>query len=485
MSGIAGVFGKAADAELTTRMLDKLTHRGPDKVEIVEGPGYVVGCCEQGLGARASRALAYDERVALAVDGLIDNERPADVPDVEVLKDLYHRDGHALGPSIDGTFALAVAREGELFLLRDHVGARSLFYGERDGVTCFASELKALSGLVDEVTELPAGRMYSTRDGLRDYAPFVPEVPDAERPEQAKRVLRDLLIRATEAQMADGAVGGSGMSGGLDSSVIAAIAVQIQPDLPLFTVGIEGSEDLENARRMAAHLGAQKRHHVLKATEEDVENLVRDAIYFLESFEEDCVSGTIANLLTSSLAAEHTNCSLSGEGSDELFGGYHLLKTIPDPVGRQRMMERLVAIAWNTALRRLDRGWMAHSVQYRTPFLDNRVIAFSRKIPVEWKIHGPEQTEKWIVREAFRDLLPREIADRRKLRFAAGAGVDDLMDRIAARHVRDTELQDAPLSAGGYALSSPKELWYYRIFREHFPSPGFESQVARWDPHKP
>lgn len=484
MSGIAGAFGQNADRNLVQKMLGKITHRGPDDRHVLDGPSFAIGCCEVKSGKKRTRAHAGGTERALVFDGLVFNDPHSDKSDADVLWDLLDRHNKDALGRVDGTFAIAVADGRELTLARDHVGAKPILYGSKEGTTYFASEVKALQGLVDEVTELPAGKYLSTSTGLHDFPMFTPEIPSFETPEEAQVVLRELLFKATEDRMHDGAVGGSGMSGGLDSSVIAAIAYTIEPGIPLFTVGLKGSEDIANARLMAEHLGASDRHHVWVITEEDIEQAVRDAVYYLESFEEDCISGTIANMLTSRLASRHTNCCLSGEGSDELFGGYHLLKQIADLNKRKTSMDRLVAIAYNTALRRLDRGWLAHSVNYRTPFLDSRVIAFANAIPIDWKVHEPEQTEKWIVREAFRDLLPEPIANRPKLRFSAGTGVDDLMDRIARKHVSEEEFSTSTRTAAGFALESAKELWYYKIFKELFPEPGYEGQVDRWDPFK-
>lgn len=485
LSGIIGIVGPDAQEETARRMLEAIRHRGPESTHVQVGDGFVVGCCQQGLSTRVTPAHAGDERGSLLLDGLVFNPRKDNRSDVDVLWDLYQQLGEGFVSAADGTFSLARVAPGTLQLARDHVGARSLFFATQGESTFFATELKALKGLVDEPQELPAGHVLASDGQVSPFSPYEPVVPDFESPEQAQTVLRELLVQATADRLADGAVGGSGLSGGLDSSVIAAIAYKLGHRVPLFTIGLPGSEDLSNARLMSDHLGGRAQHYVLTVDAEQIEGLVKEAVWQLESYEEDCISGCIANLLTSKLAAEHTNCCLSGEGSDELFGGYHLLKTIHDLSARKAMMDKLVAIAYNTALRRLDRGWMAHSVQYRTPFLDSRVIAFSRKIPTEYKIHGVEQTEKWIVREACRDLLPDTIADRPKLRFAAGAGVDDIMDRIAAKHVTPAEFEATSRTSAGNELNSPKELWYYKIFRTLFPQEGFEKQVARWDPYKP
>jgi asparagine synthase (glutamine-hydrolysing) len=150
---------------------------------------------------------------------------------------------------------------------------------------------------------------------------------------------------------------------------------------------------------------------------------------------------------------------------------------------RERLAQKLLEIAYNTALRRLDRGWKANGVVYRTPFLDPRVVAFSQKIPMEWKIYGENQIEKYILREAFRDMLPEKIANREKLRFAMGTGMDDVMDDVIAAKIDPGEFEKRPKAAYGLPFASFKELYYYDEFLRLFP-PAYEKQTIRWDPFK-
>ncbi len=288
--------------------------------------------------------------------------------------------------------------------------------------------------------------------------------------------------------MADGAVEGVSLSGGLDSSIIAAVARQFNAKLKLFSCTIKRypSKDIGYAKLMANYLGLE--HHIYRITDEDIARIIPRAIWHLESFDEDCVSGFIANFYTSRMVSQFTNCILVGEGADELFGGYFgELQKVSDPAQREEVARKLISIAYNTALRRLDRAWMANSVNYRTPYLDPAVTAFSNKIPLELKVREDEtqgrEVEKWILREAFRDLLPSEIVNRPKLRFARGVGVDDLMDEITAKKVGKKTQGKNPKAQQGVGLNSPKEHYYYRIFRRYFPK-GYENLTARWDPFK-
>jgi asparagine synthase (glutamine-hydrolysing) len=164
---------------------------------------------------------------------------------------------------------------------------------------------------------------------------------------------------------------------------------------------------------------------------------------------------------------------------DDSGGPYLVLEFVEG----ETLAQKLVEIAYNTALRRLDRAWMANGVVYRTPYLDTKVVAFSQAIPMAWKIYGENQVEKFILREAFRDMLPEKIANREKLRFAMGVGTDDVMDGLVSDVVDPKEIEDRPNAAYGLPYASFKEIYYYDEFLRIFP-PAYEKQTVRWDPFK-
>jgi asparagine synthase (glutamine-hydrolysing) len=401
---------------------------------------------------------------------------------------LYKQHGMAFPGHLEGVFAAAVIDGEDVLLARDAVGVRPLYWGSTPrGGTCFASEMKAMVGVSEDVSELLPGTTFSSARGVAGYEPHAPVVHVPNDWQAAASALHDCVMRAVERRLQDGAVGACLLSGGLDSSIIAAAVKAMGADMPLMTVGYEGgAPDVENARLVAEHLGMK--HEIRIFTAHEIEGLVPRAVHTMESFDEDCVSGTISNLFASDLASQTTNCILSGEGGDELFGGYHLLKDVPTQSARLLMMKRLVAVAYNTAVQRLDRSMMGNSINYRTPFIDSEVMAFAAHLPVDWKIHqtgSGELIEKWLLREAFKELLPEAIYKRSKLRFAGGTGTDDVMDDIARNHVKEGDFNaEARSTPEGYTLSSPKELWYYGLFKERFPAPCFERLVGRWDPNK-
>ncbi len=488
MAAIAGCMGKGNPSDCVTGMLETLRHRGPDTRKLESGRAGAFGVGAASISPERGDGFASDGDVLLFFDGEIHNERGSGESDAETALRIYRDRGRCFAAHLHGVFACAVLDGDELVLARDSVGVRPLYWGTANGNTlCFASEMKALAGLANNVQELLPGTTFSSQSGVAGYLPQTPAVAVPRHSAEAIGLVRDTLLKAVERRLADGGAGACLLSGGLDSSIIAAAVKALGAKMPLLTVGFEGgSSDVENAKIMAEHLGFE--HRIAEFSQADIEAIVPQAVRTMESFDEDCVSGTIANLFASKLAREHSMCILSGEGGDELFGGYHLLKDLPSDSARQRMMQRLVDIAYNTAVQRLDRSMMAHSIHYRTPFIDTEVMALAAHVPVPWKIRdvgNGKLVEKWILREAFKDLLPEPIYRRDKLRFSGGTGVDGIMDRIAEKKLEPNAFNEqSRRTPGGYTLNSPKELWYYRLFKDNFPDDSFEQLVGRWDPGK-
>ncbi len=486
MAGIVGILGSPRDPARTDAMLDKVKHRGPDHRETVSDGDLAGGVCAADLSPARGTGFAREGDTVVLLDGEVYNARPQGKSDADVVLDLFHEYGRTFPGHLEGVFAAAVWNGEELLLARDAVGVRPMYVGRTaKRHVCFASEVKALVGLAEEIQDLPPAVTFSSRSGIAGYLPRYPEASVPSDFDEAVAAVRETLTGAVERRLEDGAIGACLLSGGLDSSINAVVAYELGARMPLVTVGMEGAADVENAKIVADHLDAE--HHIRLYTQDEITDSVRRAVYALESFDEDCVSGTISNLFASSKAAEMTNCILSGEGGDELFGGYHLLKDLPTEAERLAMMHNLIAVAYNTALQRLDRAMMANGITYRTPFIDSHVIALAQQLPVRWKIHDSGQgkwTEKHILREAFKDLLPETIYRRVKLRFAAGTGTDERMDAVAEGKLDGDFTEAARKTPGGYRLNSPKELWYYQLFKQDFPGLHFESLVGRWDPGK-
>jgi asparagine synthase (glutamine-hydrolysing) len=484
MAGIAGILG--ADNDELARMLDRIRHRGPHETWINREKGINLGCCELNMGGNSKPGSHHtaDGGRAVVLDGRIYNQEKGNKTDAEAVLALYDRFGTQFARKIDGDFACAISDGGRAVLARDWAGVKPLYYGHCEGRLCFASEAKSLVGIADDVKEFPPGYVYSPELGFQNYARQVVETPDFENCEQAKKVLRQLLVEATEKRMKDGAVGGVLLSGGLDSSLITYMAHKVNPDIECFTVSMEEGKDLPLAKDVTKYLGIK--HHILMFGEKEINEILPQAIYHQEMYEESCVHGAIANFLAGRFVKPHTSCVLTGEGADEFLGGYDgQFRQGENPEEVASIVDTLINVAHNTALQRLDRLAAANSIETRTPFLDTRVMDFCLKIPLSCKIHGEEQVGKWVLRQAFEDALPEHIIYQTKRFFAQGSGVAFIMRKMAEKHITEQELREHNRIEGNPWLSSVEELYYYRIFKETFPQAAFDRLVGRWDPFRP
>ncbi|MCJ7604989.1 MAG: asparagine synthase-related protein [Dehalococcoidales bacterium] len=400
MAGIVGVLGSDA-GELKT-MLTTIGYRGPHETWEHRQDPVNLGCLELNVGGACKDGShhAYDGEVAAIVDGRIYNEETQGMTDAEAVIALYKKYGTRFAGKVDGDFAFAVADGGTLLLARDWAGIKPLYYGHSDHKLCFASEAKALIGIADDVKEFPPGYLYSRELGFMKYAAEAVVTPEFEDYEQGKKVSRELLMEAVEKRMKDDAVGGILLSGGLDSSLIAYMAHEIKPDIECFTVSMEEGQDLPLAKDVTKYLGVK--HHILMFGEKEIHEILPQAIHHQEMYEESCVHGAIANYLAGRFVSPHTKVVLTGEGADEIFAGYDgQYKKGENPEEIASIIDKLVNVAHNTALQRLDRLNAANAYESRTPFLDAKVMDFALKIPLQYKIHGEEQTGKWILRQAF------------------------------------------------------------------------------------
>jgi len=492
MAAIAGIVSRNREKlkQVTAqveKMIEAMRHRGPDNTVIRALPDSTgaLGAAEINLTPARTQCTSVAGTPYIVFDGELFNERAEGQTDIELFEEYYQKYGKGCFSHLDGSYCCAILDGDEAIIARDPVGARPLFYGMECGLFCFSTEMK---GLIDHISydihELVPGHIYSTKEGLKQFDPYVPETPEPEDLKHAASILRELVIEAVRKRM--NGLNAVSLSGGLDSSIVAAIAKEFDPDLRLFTGTIESSEapDLGNAQLMADFLGLE--HYVYRITDSDISDFIPQAVWYLESFDEDCISGLIANYYVSRMVKAYGDNILVGEGADELFGGYRMVLKSPEVTSdehRENLAKKLLSIAYSTALRRLDRGWMANAVIYQTPYLDPKVVAFSRKLPMEWKIYGEKQIEKYILREAFKDMLPEQIYNREKLRFAMGTGIDSVMDGIVSKEVDPGRIAEFPKSYYGMPFATFKEIYYYEEYIRQFP-PAYEKQTIRWDPFK-
>jgi asparagine synthase (glutamine-hydrolysing) len=399
--------------------------------------------------------------------------------DTEAVLHAYEDHGASVVNHLDGMFAFVIADGGNLFAARDPIGIKPLYYGFKDGAFWFASELKALAPHCVDIHEFPAGSYFHTKDGFKTYYE-VPEVsPEDRSTEEHIQILRKTLEECVVKRLMSDVPLGAFLSGGLDSSLIAAIARKHMETLHTFTVGIEGSRDLEAARVVARHLDTV--HHEYVITPEEVVEKLPEIIYYLESFDQDLVRSAIPCYFTSRIAAEQVKVILTGEGADELFAGYTYYKGITDQSILQQELRRSVSALHNVNLQRVDRMTMAHSIEGRVPFLDLEMIKLGQMIPSDLKLPAGVGPEKWILRKAFEDLLPHEIVWRDKEQFDEGSGTVDIVNAALAGVMNDQEAARYQRVHAKWNLRSPEECHYHRLFMEVYDNPEpILSNVGRW-----
>ena len=504
MCGIAGCIG-APDVATIERMLDALGHRGPNDRGV-----HVAGKMTLGHTRLSIVDVAGGHQPILGPDGnsgIIGNgeiynfrELRRDLvqrhpfkthSDTEVALHLYLEKGPEAVKELDGMFAFAVFAGDDYLLARDPVGIKPLYYAYRDDRLYFSSELGAMSlAGVEEVHEFPAGHYYTPATGFVRYYQ-VPEICDDKLtdPDQATARISDTFRRAVKKRLlADPEIPvGAFCSGGLDSSLIAAIAAEEIPHLHTFAVGMtdakgQDSEDLVAARIVAEHIGST--HHELVFTEEEYYAALPEVIGKLESYDPSLVRCAVPCYFTCKLAAQYVTVVLTGEGADELFAGYHYMKHLPQEQlnGECR---RLISTLHNINLQRADRIGMLFSLELRVPFLDKEMIALSMEIPPELKIREQNgaKIEKWILRQAFSGsgLLPDEVLWRYKVQYTQGAGCESLGEKLAEREISDEELAELKAANPRAVINSKEAAFYFKIFRDYHPQDSILGSIGIWN----
>ena len=486
------------------RMSQKIRHRGPDWSGIYCG-GHAILCHERLsiVDPQSGKQPLYspDGRQVLAVNGEIYNHqaiRQATATDYEyqtgsdceVILALYRAHGIHFLEQLSGIFAFALYDEerDEYLIVRDPIGVIPLYIGhDADGKTYVASELKALEGFCDEYEPfLPGHYLYSregvmrrwyTRDWM-DYEAVKDNGADIDS-------LRVSLQEAVKRQLMSDVPYGVLLSGGLDSSIISAIAQKFAarrvedggqtgawwPRLHSFAVGLKGAPDLEKARLVAEHIGTV--HHEINYTIQEGLDALRDVIYFTETYDVTTVrASTPMYLLARVIKSMGIKMVLSGEGADEIFGGYLYFHKAPSARAfHEETVRKLGKLHWYDCLR-ANKSLSAWGVEGRVPFLDRDFLDIAMRLNPKAKMCPGQEIEKKILRQAFADLLPEEIAWRQKEQFSDGVGYSwiDTLKRITSEQVSDEQMAHA---AERFPIHTPlcKEEYFYRsIFEEHFPS---------------
>lgn len=508
MCGIVGIFDiKEQSSELrkkALRMSQKIRHRGPDWSGIYCGSHAIL--CHERLSIvdpQSGKQPLYspDGKQVLAVNGEIYNHQQIRQEtaseyeyqtgsDCEVILALYRARGINFLERLSGIFAFALYDEerDEYLIARDPIGVIPLYIGhDKDGKTYVASELKALEGFCDEYEPFLPGHYLYSREGVmrrwytRDWMEY-----DAVKDNSADiDKLRVGLQEAVKQQLMSDVPYGVLLSGGLDSSIISAIAQKYAakrvedggqtgawwPRLHSFAVGLKGAPDLEKARCVAEHIGTV--HHEINYTIQEGLDAIRDVIYFTETYDVTTVrASTPMYLLARVIKSMGIKMVLSGEGADEIFGGYLYFHKAPSAQAfHEETVRKLSKLHWYDCLR-ANKSLSAWGVEGRVPFLDRDFLDIAMRLNPQAKMCPGDVMEKKILRKAFADMLPEEIAWRQKEQFSDGVGYSwiDTLKKITSEQVSDEQMAHA---AERFPIHTPlcKEEYFYRsIFEEHFPS---------------
>ncbi|HVX44878.1 MAG TPA: asparagine synthase (glutamine-hydrolyzing) [Mycobacteriales bacterium] len=473
-------------------MLGELDHRGPDgQGTRLTGPTWL-GHTRLAIvdldGGHQPLTTSRSENWLVANGEIYNhNDLRAQLPgpfgtdsDSEVILHVLADGGPAGIHRMRGMYAFCAAGpDGQVVLGRDPLGVKPLYWARHEDRMLVASELRAFPDEVrPAVAEFPPGHHWTPADGLVPFVDLHTEPLGAGRPlgppftarGQAQSAIRESLVRSVRQRMMADVPVGVFLSGGLDSSIVAAImARESAPGARVrsFAAGTPGSPDLEAARLVAEHLGLE--HHERIYTDDEVIAVLPEVVRSTESYEPSLIRSAVPNYLLAELAARHVKVVLTGEGADELFAGYHHLRELDVAALRTALADGIETLH-HLNLQRCDRVTMAHGLEARVPFLSQELIAVAHRIPLEWKLLGEDgqdrANEKAILREAFAGCLPPEILWRRKEQFGDGSGTADVMARQAENLVPDTGWAAVRIP-GLPKARSREELGYQRIFADH------------------
>lgn len=508
MCGIAAILNiRKQTPELREKalaMARKIRHRGPDWSGIYCGGSAILAHERLSIVDPQSGGqplYSPDKKVVLAVNGEIYNHREIRKEyagkydfqtgsDCEVILALYQEYGIHFLEKLNGIFAFALydSEKDEFLIARDPIGVIPLYIGyDSDGKVYCASELKALEGFCERYEPFLPGHCYYSKDGkmtrgyVRDWTQYE-AVADAPASVSA---LREGLEKAVREQLMSDVPYGVLLSGGLDSSVISAIAKRYAarrvetdgkmaawwPQLHSFAIGLEGAPDLAKAREVADFIGTV--HHEIHYTIQEGLDALRDVIYYIETYDVTTVrASTPMYLLARVIKSMGIKMVLSGEGADEIFGGYLYFHKAPDARAFHEETIRKLSKLYLYDCLRANKSLAAWGVEGRVPFLDKEFLDVAMRLNPEAKMCPGKTIEKKIVREAFADLLPESVAWRQKEQFSDGVGYSwiDTLKEFTAKEVSDEQMAHA---AERFPVNPPrnKEEYYYRsIFEEHFPS---------------
>ncbi len=508
MCGIVCAFDLKQTAEdlrpQVLEMAKRVRHRGPDWSGIFSNENAILGHERLAIVDPTSGnqpLFSEDGRYVLAANGEIYNHKElrnqlggkysfATQSDCEVILALYQEKGAAFMDELNGIFGFAIydTLEDTYFIARDHMGIIPLYMGwDADGTFYVASELKALEGVCTKIELFPPGHYYLSSDEApvqwytRDWMEY-----DAVK-ENTTSIddLHDALSAAVRRQLMSDVPYGVLLSGGLDSSVTSALAKLYAakrvesddeqaawwPQLHSFAVGLEGSPDLAAAQKVADHIGTV--HHEIKFTIQEGLDAIRDVVYHLETYDITTIrASTPMYLMARAIKALGIKMVLSGEGADELFGGYLYFHKAPTAKDFHEETVRKLDKLHQYDCLRANKSLAAWGIEGRVPFLDKEFMDVAMRINPKDKMINKERMEKWVIRKAFEKYLPESVAWRQKEQFSDGVGYDwiDTLKEMVNEAVTDEQMANAHFRFPAQTPQNKEEFYYRSIFEEHFPS---------------
>ena len=486
------------------KMAKLIRHRGPDWSGIYSNNKVIMAHERLAIVDPTSGKqplLSKDKNLVLAANGEIYNHLELrkqfedyyqfqTKSDCEVILALYKKKGASFLDELNGIFGFAlydVANDSYL-IARDHMGIIPLYMGwDQDGTFYVASELKALESVCSKIELFPPGHYLDSKVGeikswyQRDWM----EYDMVKENETDIKVLRTALEEAVHRQLMSDVPYGVLLSGGLDSSITSAIAKKYAekriesddkdaawwPQLHSFATGLENSPDLAAAQKVADHLGTI--HHEIKFTIQEGIDAIRDVIYHLETYDITTIrASTPMYLMARAIKAMGIKMVLSGEGADEIFGGYLYFHKAPSAKDfHEETVRKLDKLHMYDCLR-ANKSLAAWGIEGRVPFLDKAFMDVAMNINPKDKMINGERMEKWILRKAFEDLLPKSVVWRQKEQFSDGVGYSwiDTLKELVEKEVTDKQLANAHFKFPIQPPTSKEEFYYRSIFAEHFPS---------------
>ena len=507
MCGILAIIGRGKDEELVRQLSKRMSHRGPDESDLkITEKGHILSherlsvidlkTGKQPIQGSKNAWMVHNGEIYNHLhirQTILKNHTFRTTSDSEVIVHLYEEFGYEFCHLLDGMFAFVVIDGDDYIAGRDPLGVKPLYYGLDDrGRIYFASEMKSIADKCKTFSTFPPGHYYTPKTGFVKYYNPQWEKASSAINEPDFSALRETLTKAVEKRLMSDVPVGVLLSGGLDSSLISSVAARLVKQkgekLQSFSVGLDANApDIIAARKVADFLETE--HHEVYFTIEEGIKILDRLIWHLETYDVTSVrASTPMYFLSKAIKEKGIKVVLSGEGADEIFGGYLYFRNAPSAQDFQKETIERVQKLFTADLLRADKSTMAHGLEARVPFLDREFLELAVKIrPEEKQPLTYNGIEKYILRKAFdtpEAYLPAELLWRQKEQFSDGVGynwIDTLIEYCAER-VTDEEMDKA---ADLYSYNTPatKEAYYYRsVFHKHFPQVSAAQTVRKWIP---